>query len=158
MKEAIGMKMLMFLRDIWGTSSLSYFLSNGKLMCGFFITSKFKLPETNNCCNNVPNYRTPPKLNIDTKNIQNWCFLKCISFQVWLLWVSMLVFGGVIAFDFFPGWLVHQLLSRAFKPPSCIPSVFGHFFPHEYSVHVHIEWVYYSLSMYTVIHVNITSI
>ena len=37
-------------------------------------------------------YSTPPKSNIDTKK---WWFGKCISFQTWLFWVSMLDFMGV---------------------------------------------------------------
>ena len=45
----------------------------------------------------VPRFQwfTPPKSNIDTKNDG---FKKCISFQIWLFWVSMLVLGGVLAF------------------------------------------------------------
>ena len=37
----------------------------------------------------------PPKSNIDAKHIQKWWFFKCISFQIWLFWISMFPFGGV---------------------------------------------------------------
>ena len=37
----------------------------------------------------------PPKTNMDTQNDGFLMFFKCISFQIWLFWVSMLVFGGV---------------------------------------------------------------
>lgn len=45
------------------------------------------------CIKCLPSDVHPPKSNIDI--YQKWCFFNCISFQIWLCWVSMLVFGGV---------------------------------------------------------------
>ena len=43
---------------------------------------------------------TPQKSNID--RYLEYCFFQCISFQVWLFWVSMLLFGGVFCQIFYP--------------------------------------------------------